>query len=130
MLFFIKYMARNLGFIVGGLALATTVAFGEMGGSKVISTNNAPSVVEVKVPVINSFNIISSNNVPPYIELKGKLNIKNLNGYNIQSTTNLSSNIWQNMCSLESCADSKKVSFSFLEPCNSYGKYYRLNYTK
>ncbi len=122
-------MARNLRFIFGGLAFATAVAIGEVDASIATGTNNAPSISETKVPEIGSFNLISSNNIS-YVELKGKINSANSKKYTIQSTTNLSSNIWQDICPLEDCTDSKRIEFYFLDSSDSSSKYYRLNYKK
>lgn len=118
-------MVKNLGFIFGGLALAVATAFGEIDDSR----TNTVAVVETKLPEIASFNFIYSNNVQ-YVELKGKINSANFKKYVIQSTTNLSSNSWQDVCPLENCVDSKKEGFYFLDLVDSQGSFYRIKYNK
>lgn len=122
-------MVKNLRFILGGLAFATTVALGKIDASVVTGTNNAPPVAETKVPEIASFNTIYTNNIL-HVEIRGKSNNANFKKYFLQSTTNLASNSWQDISTLDDCADLTKEEFVFYEPLDSERKFYRINYSK
>lgn len=110
------------------MVLAAGVAFGETDDSSLGSTNKI-TTTEVKVPQVMSVRTFYSNEVH-YVEIKGKVNTGNLKKYSLQSSTNLASNVWQDLCYLDECVNSKKEEFVFTYASPESSRFYRIKENK